>query len=78
MTTRAVTVQETGPSAPAQWHWDSLKFCEKTGEDLGERSWDGENNKTQSAFTPISPARVLLTRVLNSLCFSVQLCVLCG
>ncbi|MEY3173659.1 MAG: hypothetical protein RLZZ436_1573, partial [Planctomycetota bacterium] len=23
-------------------HWDSLKFCEKRGEDLGERGWDGE------------------------------------
>ena len=44
----------------------------------GGQNRDGENNETQRAFTPISPARVLLRRVLNSLCFSVKLCVLCG
>jgi hypothetical protein len=28
--------------ASAQWPWGSLKFCEKTVEDLGRRGWDDE------------------------------------
>ncbi|MEY3173071.1 MAG: hypothetical protein RLZZ436_984 [Planctomycetota bacterium] len=30
------------PRASAHWLWGSLKFCDKTVEDLGRRGWDDE------------------------------------